>query len=306
MSCPLTGGKEWIELSRATSGGQTGQTSAQVPLSDAFSLAGYRLEDDKATIWTGNAATPAEFAQNQELAVIELSKQYLNNTGDTLKLWSPDGQLLDDALLPACSQTGMSWTFQDGEWLVTTPSPAQQNPTPLPTPTLTPSPTPTPSPTTSPTSTPAASAAPTPTPDSTTKPSSSPAASNTQSGQNSNQTTTSVEKTNSEAGASSKKPTFLLDTGYIGKINLGSSLTQESMQTQEPKNTDQSASKSAVLGTSTEAAQKPEQSQPSKTHFPLPERSPGAYISAILGGMLLTASGGTTVLRHTLKPNSKR
>lgn len=297
MSCPLTGGKEWIELARATSGGQSGQSSPQVPLSDSFSLAGYRLEDDKATIWTGNAATPAEFAQNQELAVIELSKQYLNNTGDTLKLWSPDGQLLDQALLPSCSQTGMSWTFADGEWLVTTPSPAQPNPTPFP------NPTPTPSPTNSPTPTPSASASPTPTLAAIPKPSASPAASNTQSGQNDTKTTTGESTTNSQASPSPKKPTQLLDTGYIGKINLTSSLAQESKGADETatKNND-SATKSAVLGASTETTQKTEAAQPDSTYFPLPERSLGAYLSAILGGALLTASGGTTALQRIIKP----
>lgn len=304
MSCPLTNGKEWIELARNKI-----SLANQVPFSQEYSITGYRLEDDKSTIWTGNISTPVTFSQNQELAKIELNKQYLNNTGDKLKLWSPAGELLDEAIIPACKETGLSWSFQDGEWLSGIPSPGEPNPIiPIPTPMLSPSTTPSPTPVSSPTPNP--SATPQPTTVSNLSPAATQQISQTQS---TNEVVTKIQKSSS------------IDPSYIQKISLTTSENKNLPTTQSAITALSSTKVDTVLGISTEASNKSKTDQdtqhridaanqsskdphPTIFHEPLPARSPSAYISAILGGVLLTTSGGlyTVQTKHTNGQSQKK
>lgn len=124
MSCPLTGEKEWIEIERSWN--QNSSIASNQTMS-TISLSQYELEDDKAIIWRGTNDEMSTFYDSDRFTLITLNRHYLNNTGDILKLWSPTGDLLDEVIIPACSQAGKSWTFQDGNWQESHPTPGSQN-----------------------------------------------------------------------------------------------------------------------------------------------------------------------------------
>lgn len=148
MSCPATGDKEWVELVRLG-------TIAGVELEDELILTDYQLIDDKAVIWTGptgGSANTITFPAGQTLTVIELSKHYLNNTGDVLTLAGPSGDPLDFVVIPPCAGAGLSFTYHPDGWQAGEPtrgSPNQLKIDPLPSPSPL-APSPSPSPTSSP------------------------------------------------------------------------------------------------------------------------------------------------------------
>lgn len=144
MSCPATGDKEWVELVRL--GAVDGRE-----LEDELSLAGFALSDDKAVIWTGPAegvSGSISFPAGETLVVIEFSKHYLNNTGDTLTLTNPGGDPLDFVVIPACAGAGLSFTHHPDGWQAGEPTRGSLNR--LSTDPITPSPTPSPQPSASP------------------------------------------------------------------------------------------------------------------------------------------------------------
>ncbi len=90
---PTTGQQEWIELFNPS----------EAPLS----LSGYTLHDSLTTpsvIFTGSE----ELIEPLSFIVITLTSSKLNNTGDAVTLYSPDGQLLDTVSYITTSQ-GESW-----------------------------------------------------------------------------------------------------------------------------------------------------------------------------------------------------
>jgi hypothetical protein len=368
MSCPTTGNREWIELERSQ------DSATQLPNTSAFSLAGYKLEDDKAIIWTGTDTVPEPgpvtggssdpvspsiggyFAPNDPYTTITFTKHYLNNTGDILKLWSPTGELLEQATIPACSENGKSWTFNDGNWSPTSPTPGQENPSPPTNPTPTPSPTatqtsaqtPTPTNTSAPTSsqTPIPSLSSNPSSKPSSSPSSSPSSkpsSSLSSSPNpsaSSQSTTSPKPSpNSTTSNTTSAPTSLTSesepetnaaqtsetnstsnltipqpASYIAKINQNNHREQSKNGSQDQKNLQ-------VLGTidtlsetghSTASASIKQNSnqhpQPNPLNHNLlysPDRSIFAYLSAILGGALLTTAASLMAYRSTRsQPNT--
>lgn len=296
MSCPTTGSKEWVELQRSQ------DSATQLPTTTAFTMAGYQLEDDKAILWTGTESVPVPgpvtglsgdpisesiggyFAANDPLTTIRFNRHYLNNTGDILKLLSPNGELLDQVVIPGCSENGKSWTFQDGDWQQTTPTPDQENPAPSPTPNQTPSPMPSPSPTQTPTPVPSQRPSPVPSPTSqpSPNPSSSPAAN-----PNSNLQTISIPQ----------------PASYLAKINQNS---QRILGITTDVNTNPTSTNSSKISESSQKISTGTLPQPGDTQNPYnynllysPDRSISAYLSAILGGALLTTAAGLLSYRST-------
>jgi len=321
MSCPSTGNKEWVELQRAQ------DSTTQQPLSEAFLLAGYRLEDDKTVIWTGSNVIPEPgpitatsgdpisasiggyFSAADTFTTITLSKQYLNNTGDILKLLSPTGELLEQVTLPACPENGKSWTFNDGDWIPASPTPGQENPSPSPSASVSPSPSPSPNP--SPTPQSSASISPTakPSPPSTT-------ISNNHNQESPSLNTSQTVQSSSEQNAETKvasKLTLPQPESYIAKIN------NNSQPNQTKNNPTGEVNASEILGTSHETSSDSAATQARKTttdsnsktaqqtnsdllkHDLLysPDRSILAYLSAILGGALLTTAASLLAYRST-------
>jgi hypothetical protein len=304
MSCPSTGTKEWVELQR------TQDSATQLSNTSTFSLAGYQLEDDKSIIWTGTDTIPEPgpitggsedaisasiggyFEANDSYTTITFSKHYLNNTGDILKLWSPTGELLEQVTLPVCPENGKSWTFQDGDWLPASPTPGHENPSP------------------NPIVSPLPSASPTPSPSNTANPSPSPSPSNTASPIPTAKATTSPDQTSNQSAhtnidsqnqqtiqsASQEKLTIPQPASYIAKVNQNTS--QILGTTDETSVTQQSTPSASAKVTS-----KPnQQTKPNPLHHDLlysPDRSIFAYLSAILGGALLTVTASLLAYRST-------
>lgn len=291
MSCPLTGQKEWVELERTAD-------THQLPLTEPVSLAHYTLQDDKSVIWTGSEATENTFAPNAFLSVIELTKQYLNNSGDTLSLYSPEGLLLDTATIPACQAGDTSWTFQDGDWTASSPTPGAANPTPTPTPTPSPNPLPThtPSPSPSPSASPTTTAFPIASPTANPAPTASPQSKQeiqTHAVNGDSDVTTIPNDLLQAQSLVSQEPHAFLNPRYLSQVNARISLGADSASSSaQVASSNQEKSGPTILGSSDEL---PKSFQ--KDMLYSPERSLMPYLSAILGGVLFSSSGGLCTLK---------
>lgn len=160
---PASGESEWVELCN--------------PSEQAVDLSAHYLMDQLST--PSVLSTLASQSINPLSAlVVNITGSKLNNTGDSVLLYSPSGQALDQVTY-GHTTTGQSFSRQTRDQLLSinpaslglclpqhfppTPTPTPTNtPAPLPTPTVTPLPTSTPLPI--PTSTPKPSNSPTPTP----------------------------------------------------------------------------------------------------------------------------------------------
>lgn len=110
---PHTGDPEWIELFHHGS--------------QAVSLAGYQLDDQE------GGSKPFLFTQEHTMEpgaflVIEsdLSKIALNNTGDTVRFLSPQGEIIDTFQYER-SSPATSWSNTQEGWQETTPTPGSHN-----------------------------------------------------------------------------------------------------------------------------------------------------------------------------------
>lgn len=98
-------GPEWIEL--------TGVTQAQLP-----DLIGYTIEDGSGTIFRFTESSLEQISVLEPFILVELSSSKLNNSGDSVLLYRPDGSLADGVVFEN-TKKGMSWIRypdETGDW----------------------------------------------------------------------------------------------------------------------------------------------------------------------------------------------
>lgn len=106
--CPSSGDNEWLELKNDSD--------------QLVDLSSWQLIDQ-----SGNKKTLSQSINPNSLAVIDWSSSFLNNSGDTLALHSPEGVEQLKISLPECS-TGLSLIYHDSSWrLTTSPTPGDEN-----------------------------------------------------------------------------------------------------------------------------------------------------------------------------------
>lgn len=115
MACPASGQNEWLELHN------TG--AAALPLTD------WKVVDN-----AGNSRVFSATLAPGEYRAIEWTGSLLNNTGDTLLVLTPQGQIWYSTELASCV-TGQSWVASSQGWLASSsPTPSDPNPSVSPTP----------------------------------------------------------------------------------------------------------------------------------------------------------------------------
>lgn len=119
MSCPESGQNEWLKLSFADS----------VPTGTSLDLSDWYVLDD-----SENSRSLSGILTPNNSQTVTFSSSFLNNSGETLSVFSPDDQLQQSLTIPACEEKGTAFQFANGV-LQTTP------PSPEPSPSLNPSPT---------------------------------------------------------------------------------------------------------------------------------------------------------------------
>lgn len=104
MACP-TSGNEWLELYNAN------ETTIEVT--------GWQVIDI-----SNNKKTLTGTIQPRSFTVFEWTGSLLNNTGDSFKVVTTGGQIIGEASYEKCT-TGVSFVYEDGEWVGAVASPNQ-------------------------------------------------------------------------------------------------------------------------------------------------------------------------------------
>lgn len=102
MACPASG-NEWIELFNASS--------------STIDVTNWQIIDA-----ANNKKTLAGSIPAQSYKTFEWTGSLLNNTGDSFKLITTTGQVLAEAAYESCT-TGISFVYEDGEWIGALESP---------------------------------------------------------------------------------------------------------------------------------------------------------------------------------------